>query len=245
MRKVSIGSKFKYFIHYLNWKPKHDCWIDESLISHRDDEDKVDQLKRSLLNSKVKSTKSSATKHDSEASNLENVAARDSKQLLNKKETSRLSSPAVVDMKSTRKRPAESLDSDSAVEPAAKHKHRKHLLTLDLVDEDDLRYSSRIDIPNLLKKQLVDEYSMIITHVPNRLLRLPKADDANVRSILSDYLNEKRHKLAAGDATQLLLFEDLFRGLERYFDKALPSILLYRQERAQVRRQSTQLLLPI
>lgn len=252
MRKVSIGSNFKYFIHYLKWKRKFDCWIDESLIAHKDDEEKLDQLKQSLFNSsKGKPTSSTTTtalaKHDSDANNLEGVGTRDLSKRLLDKSSNNLSSPAVDNdgsadgNSSTRKRTAESNAGDSnAVDSAAMRKHRKHLLSLELIDEDDLPNAYRIDIPNLLKKQLVDEYSMIITQSPSRLLRLPKADHANVKSVLSDYLDEKRCKLSA-DAVQLLILEDLFRGLERYFDKALPAILLYRQERAQV-DNSTQLL---
>lgn len=256
MRKVSIGSNFKYFIHYLKWKRKFDCWIDESLIAHKDDEEKLDQL-QSLFNSNKGKPTSSITnttalaKHDSDANNLEGVGTRDLSKRLLDKSSNNLSSPAVdndgpVDSNSsTRKRTAESNagDNSNAVDSAAMRKHRKHLLSLELIDEDDLPNAYRIDIPNLLKKQLVDEYSMIITQSPSRLLRLPKADHANVKSVLSDYLDEKRCKLSA-DAAQLLLLEDLFRGLERYFDKALPAILLYRQERAQV-DHSTQLLCSI
>lgn len=253
MRKVSIGSSnFKYFIHYLNWKRKFDCWIDESLIAHKDDEEKLDQLKQSLFNSsKGKPTKGTTNtalaKHDnSDTNNLEGVGARDPSKRLLDKISSQLSSSVVdnngsVDSNSSiRKRPAESNAGDNnAVDSAAMRKHRKHLLSLELIDEDDLPNAYRIDIPNLLKKQLVDEYSMVITQSPSRLLRLPKADHANVRSVLSDYLDEKRRKPSV-DATQLLLLEDLMRGLERYFDKALPAILLYRQERAQVRRRTIQ-----
>ena len=250
MRKVSIGSSnFKYFIHYLKWKRKFDCWIDESLIAHKDDEEKLDQLKQSLFNSsKGKptngTTKTALAKHDNRDTN--NLEGKDPSKWLLDKSSSQLSS-SVVDNdgsadsnSSTRKRPAESNAGDSnAVDSAAMRKHRKHLLSLELIDEDDLPNAYRIDIPNLLKKQLVDEYSMVITQSPSRLLRLPKADHANVRSVLSDYLDEKRRKLSL-DATQLLLLEDLMRGLERYFDKALPAILLYRQERAQVRRRTIQ-----
>jgi hypothetical protein len=246
MRKVSIGSNFKYFIHYLKWKRKFDCWIDESLIAHKDDEEKLDQLKQSLFNSsKGKPTSSTTTtslaRHDSDANNLEGVGTRDlSKRLLDKC-SNNLSSPAIdydgsADSNSSAsKRTAEFIAGDSnAVDSAAMRKHRKHLLSLELIDEDDLPNAYRIDIPNLLKKQLVDEYSMIITQSPSRLLRLPKADHANVKSVLSDYLDEKRCKQST-DTSQLLLLEDLFRGLERYFDKALPAILLYRQERSQVK----------
>lgn len=252
MRKVSIGSSnFKYFIHYLKWKRRFDCWIDEGLIAHKDDEEKLDQLKQSLFNSsKGKPTNGTTTtalaKHDN---NLEGVGARDlSKRQLDKSSSQLSSSSSTVDNdgsadsnSSTRKRSAESNAGDSnAVDSAAMRKHRKHLLSLELIDEGDLPNAYRIDIPNLLKKQLVDEYSMVITQSPSRLLRLPKADHANVRTILSDYVDEKRRKLSA-DAAQLLLLEDLLRGLERYFDKALPAILLYRQERAQVKRKRRQL----
>lgn len=52
-----------------------------------------------------------------------------------------------------------------------------------------------------------------------------------VRHILYDFLESKRRR---ADDRQIAKYQDLLEGLCLYFDKALPMILLYRQERPQV-----------
>ena len=78
-----------------------------------------------------------------------------------------------------------------------------------------------------MKIHLVDEWDLIVQE-PRKLLQLPRAP--NVVSIIEDFLALKEKK---ADNEQFLRYKELLNGLRIYFDKALPKILLYRQEREQ------------
>jgi hypothetical protein len=130
------------------------------------------------------------------------------------------------------KRAREEHEDDIAVREAIKK--RKELLLNDLVDEDDEKYTSKLQMPYVLKKQLVDEWS-VVTKEPRRLLKLPKPLTRTVSAVLKDFLESKQKSLR-NSPEQFVLYEELFHGLRVQFNKALPSILLYRQERDQYTR---------
>lgn len=82
-----------------------------------------------------------------------------------------------------------------------------------------------LDIPALLKQQLVDDHDAI-NHDPPALVPLPRTP--NVQQVLEQYLAETKCSRAAAEAQQ-----DLVAGLQLYFDKALYQCLLYGPERGQ------------
>ncbi|KAL3514417.1 hypothetical protein ACH5RR_027134 [Cinchona calisaya] len=82
-----------------------------------------------------------------------------------------------------------------------------------------------IHIPPALKRQLTDDWECI-THL-DKLVKLPRSP--NVEEILSkyhDYRLEKDSRLPGSVG-------EVVNGLRRYFDKALPAMLLYKNERQQ------------
>ncbi|KAJ7966566.1 MRG family protein isoform 1 [Quillaja saponaria] len=82
-----------------------------------------------------------------------------------------------------------------------------------------------IQIPLTLKKQLVDDCEFI-THL-GKLVKLPRVP--NVDDILKKYLDYRLKKDGLiGDSVG-----EIVRGLCCYFDKALPMMLLYSNERQQ------------
>ncbi|CAJ1973429.1 unnamed protein product [Sphenostylis stenocarpa] len=90
------------------------------------------------------------------------------------------------------------------------------------VDPDKL---VSIQIPPTLKKQLVDDCEFI-THL-GKLVKLPRSP--NVKDILKNYFDYRLKKCGSmADSV-----EEIMKGLCRYFDKALPVILLYKTERQQ------------
>ncbi|KZV54551.1 mortality factor 4-like protein 1 [Dorcoceras hygrometricum] len=104
-------------------------------------------------------------------------------------------------------------------------KKRKH----ESIYEDDrvvpLEKVVNIQIPLLLKKQLVDA-NECITQL-NQLVKLPRSP--SVHEILNKYYDcqvKKDHKTADTIA-------EVVKGLCHYFDKALPTVLLYKNERQQ------------
>lgn len=109
-------------------------------------------------------------------------------------------------------------------------KRQKQLAQEELYDETDvnaLLIMNKLQIPMLLKTHMVDEWELI-TREPRHLLVLPRPTP--VASIIELFLEEKRLKMTE---SQYERYHDLFVGLRIYFDKALPAILLYKQEQVQ------------
>lgn len=82
-----------------------------------------------------------------------------------------------------------------------------------------------IQMPRALRKQLVDDCESV-THL-GKLVKLPRTP--NVDDILKKYL-EYRSK---SDDLKAHSVEEILKGLCCYFDKALPVMLLYKNERQQ------------
>ncbi|KAJ1375165.1 RNA binding activity-knot of a chromodomain [Sesbania bispinosa] len=82
-----------------------------------------------------------------------------------------------------------------------------------------------IQMPPTLKKQLIDDYEFI-THL-GKLVKLPRTP--NVNDILKNYFDYRLKKCGSiADSV-----EEIMKGLCCYFDKALPVMLLYKNERQQ------------
>lgn len=94
--------------------------------------------------------------------------------------------------------------------------------------EDNLTPEKLLSIllPSTLKKQLVDDCEFI-THL-GKLVQLPR--NPNVEDILEKYLDHRLKKDGAAIADSV---QEIVHGLQCYFDKALPAMLLYKSERQQ------------
>ena len=98
----------------------------------------------------------------------------------------------------------------------------------DKLEDFQKRPEIRITLPDSLKAQLVDDWEYVTKG--QRLVSLPRKPC--VAALLEDFRTDR---LAAGgnpnvDAESL---NEVIEGLKLYFDKALGTILLYRQERQQ------------
>ncbi|XP_012838734.1 PREDICTED: protein MRG1-like isoform X1 [Erythranthe guttata] len=82
-----------------------------------------------------------------------------------------------------------------------------------------------IQIPSTLKKQLIDDHECI-THL-DQLVKLPRSP--SVHEILNKYIDYRVKK--NGKIPESV--GEIVNGLLCYFDKALPSMLLYKHERPQ------------
>ncbi|KAI4337016.1 hypothetical protein L6164_015478 [Bauhinia variegata] len=82
-----------------------------------------------------------------------------------------------------------------------------------------------IQIPPTLRKQLVDD-CVFVTHL-GKLVKLPRSPNVNdVFNKYLDYILKKDGSIADS-------VDEILKGLRSYFDKALPVILLYKNERHQ------------
>jgi len=109
----------------------------------------------------------------------------------------------------------------------SKRRKKQHLQS-DMYDAADEGVSVlKLLMPLTLKKQMVDEWKTV-TSKPGRLLCLPRV--FTVSKVIDEFLALKKSKI---DEKAYKKYYDLFHGLKHYFDKALPLVLLYRQERSQ------------
>lgn len=107
----------------------------------------------------------------------------------------------------------------------ARGKKRKGDYGVEEKDGESPEKVVKIQLPTTLKKQLVDDCEFV-TQL-GKLVKLPR--NPTVDDILKKYLEHKTKKEGAvGDSVV-----EILNGLRSYFDKALPAMLLYKQERQQ------------
>eukprot|EP00903_Cladosiphon_okamuranus_P007568 g7342.t1 len=95
--------------------------------------------------------------------------------------------------------------------------------------EDDTGVAEvKVAMPFTLKKQLVTDWENV-TQEPRRLVKLPREKTA--ADVMNDYMESKANR--SSTPQQMARARELMDGVRIYFDKALPLILLYRQERTQ------------
>ncbi|KAG0165327.1 Esa1p-associated factor [Apophysomyces sp. BC1034] len=116
-------------------------------------------------------------------------------------------------------------------------KKRSRDSSIDKQQEDDFlnKPEIRVDIPDTLKGQLVDDWENVTKN--QQLISLPR--DPNVSEILARYKRFKKEKKSSREVDEDLL-EEVLHGVRIYFNKALGTMLLYRFERhqyADIRKQ--------
>jgi mortality factor 4-like protein 1 len=95
-------------------------------------------------------------------------------------------------------------------------------------EDEDSGKSQKVclKIPGQIKKELIHDWENITKN--KRIATLPRPC-GTVREILSDFLKAK----IKGNLESSQQFTELCQGITVYFDRALPFVLLYNQERAQ------------
>jgi mortality factor 4-like protein 1 len=89
----------------------------------------------------------------------------------------------------------------------------------------------KIQVPSTLKKQLVDDWDFVTQQ--NKLVKLPRSP--NVDDIIKKYLDYRsKQEGIIGDSVG-----EVLKGLKCYFEKSLPVILLYKNERQQFTKAVT------
>lgn len=213
-------SAFQYFIHYQGWARKFDAWVQADQICKADDEDAKIQLQLYSL-----SKNPSVPKPPGAAK--EGKRGRSSRSDPLEGLLSELGGGEDEDGNAPLKR-----KSNAELEEEARElkRNRAMLSNSDLLQEDDADMSTaqRLEIPLVLKKHLLDEWTLISQQDPRRLLKLPRKISAE--QALKDFVQSLEDKL---DDDQYEHQRDFFEGLQLYFEKALPTILLYRHERDQ------------
>jgi len=227
--KMDVG-EFKYLIHYNGWKRKYDVWMDGSQLALCSDEEEVEKLQekqnafnRKKLGADTAITAATDMKIETEGGN---------------------SSSSSSSKKRGKEGAAALLDEDRAI------KRNRAVLSKNCISEEteeDKAAMASMDLPLSLKRKLVNEWSLIAEKEPKRLLKLPRKK--TVKIIIDDYLEykmngkdkEKEKQKSSSSSTtsttnsssNIQEIKEFCESLMIYFDRSLPVILLYRQEREQ------------
>ena len=199
----------QYFIHYKGWARKYDTWVQPNQICKKGD---IEAERRLQQFSEAKTPKVKSSKKDTAAEGGDSSSSSDHG--IKRK-------------------------SNAELEQEERELKRNRLLlsSSDLLQEDDadMAVAQRMDIPLPLKRHLVDEWSLIAQQDPRRLLKLPRK--ASVEVLLGEFLESLEESKLSEE--QQASYKDFFQGLSLYFDRALPTILLYRYEREQYTAATT------
>lgn len=98
--------------------------------------------------------------------------------------------------------------------------------TIEAEEEYTTRIDVKINIPDNLKRLLVDDWDYVTRQ--KKLVSLPRKP--TVEELLSQY---KQHKLEKHPDLKTDVLDEIIEGLSLYFDRALGKLLLYRFERPQ------------
>jgi hypothetical protein len=163
---------FCSYVHYEQWARNHDTWVDENKLVEQGDR-------------KVRKKGSMFPDLDTMIEAPTWTKKRGKKRRV---DDSEVSADIVVAPLLPPTRPV-----SSAYEPEeVTKKRRRGLLNRDIVEEDEPHSFPKLDLPFILKKHLVDEWSLI-TMEPRRLLTLPRA--LTVTMIIDEFIKSKADKL--------------------------------------------------
>ncbi|KAL6587659.1 Protein mrg1 [Orobanche minor] len=199
-------NEWRYFVHYLGW----DEWVGMDRLMKNTDENILKQQaldKKAGVDKNIKSGRSAQTKPKSSAE--AKVDKEEGKNVAAKNSNNSSVLHAVLFVAKGKKRKA-----DSGVESSFQDNRVAEKFT-------------KIQISANLKKHLVNDWEQI-TH-QNKLLKLPRSP--TVDDILTKYLEFRSKK----DGMMADAVGEILNGVRCYFDKALPTILLYKKERQQYR----------
>ena len=236
------GGQRWYFVHFLGWARKWDRWETEENVKVYDEKDDSVQVLNgnTLMGGKDKGKANTGATKATKASDIDGKIMKNgdsSTEGVNNLSSMSRRSDSTTAGGDNKKRSAAEIDAvkegeDPKEIQAKRIKYLVELRDNDLEDdeEDVGRPSLNLRMPLTLKKHMLDEWELITTKREGdaRLLKLPRP--LSVAQILKDFVQSKQAK---ADTEQFQLYADLFDGLQLYFDRSCPRVLLYRQEREQ------------
>jgi len=161
-----------------------------------------------------------------------NALAEDLKRKLKeaKSHKSRRGRPAAEDTENEKEK-----NEDAASEEPKAKKPKKEQNGDPTIEDDSEPKTHKITlrIPGQIKKELIVDWENVTKH--RKLLELPRKG-GSVAQILTDFLKTK-----SKNADSLGVFTEMCNGIQMYFNRALPFLLLYTLERQQFKELSTTL----
>ncbi|KAK2967641.1 hypothetical protein RJ640_030512, partial [Escallonia rubra] len=211
-------NEWKYFVHYLKFSSSEPSVEWEQIVS----EEIVTKLPYIANSWDEWVGADRLMKHSEE--NVLKQQALDKKQGVDKNPKSgrsaqtkpKISSDVKVDKEDAKRAKGKKRKSESGIEGRFPCGQKDNVSVEKLV---------KIQVPSTLKKQLVDDWEFITQQ--DKLVKLPRSP--NVDDILSKYLEYRSKK----DGMMTDAVGEILNGIRSYFDKGLPVILLYKNERQQ------------
>ncbi|KAK3004708.1 hypothetical protein RJ639_018916 [Escallonia herrerae] len=206
-----LKNEWKYFVHYLKFSSSEPSVEWEQIVS----EEIVTKLPYVANSWDEWVGADRLMKHSEE--NVLKQQALDKKQGVDKNPKSGRSAQ-------TKPKISSDVKGDKEDAKRAKGKKRKSESGIEK-DNVSVEKLVKIQVPSTLKKQLVDDWEFITQQ--DKLVKLPRSP--NVDDILSKYLEYRSKK----DGMMTDAVGEILNGIRSYFDKGLPVILLYKNEREQ------------
>ena len=199
LRVMSAGATLKYFITYIGWARKYNCWVDDSVMASPDDTVKKEKILESCGIFKKPESKNRDVKADGDTTEVSEGGPSSDAISLPSLSSSSSAQPSTTTT-DKRQRGAASNGEDEA---EALRKHRRKLSLMDMLDEDDETFVAKLPIPMPLKKQLVDEWTLVTQLQPQRLLKLPRPTDVTVVAVVRAFMVFKMAKLESEQPEQV------------------------------------------
>ncbi|GFP94061.1 mortality factor 4-like protein 1 [Phtheirospermum japonicum] len=200
-------NEWRYFVHYLGWNKNWDEWVGMDRLMKNTEEN---ILKQQALDKKAGVDKNTKSGRSAQTKPKNSADAK-----VDKEEAKN-----VVTKGKKRK-------ADSGIENIKVATECTMHCASGCMDNPASEKLFKIQIPPNLKKRLVDDWEQITQQ--NKLVKLPRSP--SVDDILTKYLEIRSKK----DGMMTDAVGEILNGIRCYFDKALPSILLYKKERQQYR----------
>ncbi|KAL5556921.1 hypothetical protein UlMin_039157 [Ulmus minor] len=205
-------NEWRYFVHYLGWNKNWDEWVGVDRLMKNSEEN---VRKQQALDRKQGVDKSSKSGRSGQAKSKPSAGTVDAKV-----EKEDLKNNGTL-IKEKQTEPGRTTDATKR----AKGKKRKSDSSAEKDNTLTMEKHVKIQIPSTLKKQLVDDFEFV--NKQDKLVKLPRSP--TIDDILTKYLEYRIKKDSIDSVGEIL------KGIRCYFDKALPTMLLYKKERKQFR----------
>ncbi|OIW09686.1 hypothetical protein TanjilG_06492 [Lupinus angustifolius] len=223
-------SEWRYFVHYLGWSKNWDEWVGEDRLMKPTEENVKKQQALDKKQNAEKNVKSGRSSQPKAKTSIDAKVDKEDIKNIGLPENTEDIRPLFVgsDFRDDNSRGCwKYLDLKPQKEPnkgLTKDPQGSESQTA-LKGSVTVEKLVKIQIPATLKKQLVDDWTFVSQQ--DKLVKLPRSP--TIDEILTKYLEYKTKK----DSTVTDSIGESLKGIRRYFDRALPMMLLYTKERKQ------------
>ncbi len=193
-----------YYIAYKGWPRKWNCWVSEASLTK---EREINQKEKQKAKAVAAAAEGLGGNGDADGSTVSPSKGKKSK-------ASRVRGIVL-----------ETETVANAKEDDERRKRVKALMMKD-INDDSIENKGHISfkLPLDMQKIMCHEWCLL-TNEPKRLIKLPR--EVSIDDDIDKFLEFKKQR---ADETQMTKYQELFDSIRKYFNHALPRVLLYRYE---------------